>query len=239
MPSYGFRRLAPRPRQTSCHLRRPGPPGHRRCLDVDGGGVPGSPLRTRLIYRLFRNPLILFGLGPVILFLIINRFPTAGAKRQDRISVLVTDLAILAVMGLAGLTIGLRTYLLIQLPIILVASSVGMWLFYVQHQFEGVYWARHENWDPMRVALEGSSYYQLPKVLQWFTGNIGLHHVHHVRPRIPNYHLQHCYDGTPALAAVRPLTLRGSLKSLRLNIWDEAQHKLVGFRELKPLPHAV
>jgi len=198
-----------------------------------------APLRTRLIYRLFRNPLILFGLGPVILFLIINRFPTAGAKRHDRISVLVTDLAILAVMGLAGLTIGLRTYLLIQLPIILVASSVGMWLFYVQHQFEGVYWARHENWDPMRVALEGSSYYRLPKVLQWFTGNIGLHHVHHVRPRIPNYHLQHCYDGTPALQVVRPLTLRGSLKSLRLNIWDEAQHKLVGFRELKPLPLAV
>ena len=194
-----------------------------------------APPRTRLIYRFFRNPLILFGPGPVILFLIINRFPTSGAKRQDRISVLITDLGILAVMGLAGLTIGLRTYLLIQLPIILVASSVGMWLFYVQHQFEGVYWARHGNWDPMRVALEGSSYYQLPRVLQWFTGNIGLHHVHHVRPRIPNYRLQQCFDGTPALQAVRPLTLRGSLRSLRLNLWDEAQHKLVSFRALETL----
>ena len=198
-----------------------------------------APLEKRLAYRVFRNPLILFGPGPVILFLIINRFPSTDARRRDRISVLFTDLAILAVFILAGLTIGMRTYLLIQLPIILVASSAGMWLFYVQHQFEGVYWARHENWDPMRVALEGSSYYQLPRVLQWFTGNIGLHHVHHVRPRIPNYNLQQCYDGIPALQAVRPLTLRGSLESLQLNLWDEAQHKLVSFRALKSLPQAV
>jgi omega-6 fatty acid desaturase (delta-12 desaturase) len=199
----------------------------------------GAPLRTRLAYRLFRNPLVLFGPGPLILFLIINRLPTAGANRNDRISVLITDLAILAVVGLAGLTIGLRTYLLIQLPVILVASSIGMWLFYVQHQFEGVYWARHENWDPMRVALEGSSYYQLPRVLQWFTGNIGLHHVHHVRPRIPNYHLQQCFEGIPALQAIRPLTLRSSLTSLRLNLWDEVQHKLVSFRALKQMQEPV
>ena len=192
----------------------------------------------RITYRLFRNPLVLFGPGPLILFLIINRLPTSGAKRRDRISVLLTNLAVLAVLVLAALTIGLRTYLLIQLPIIIVASSAGMWLFYVQHQFEGVYWARHENWDPMRVALEGSSYYQLPGVLQWFTGNIGLHHVHHVRPRIPNYHLQQCFDAIPALQAVRPLTLRGSLKSLKLNLWDEAQQKLVSFRELKQMPEA-
>jgi omega-6 fatty acid desaturase (delta-12 desaturase) len=195
-----------------------------------------APLRKRIAYRFFRNPLVLFGPGPLVLFLIVNRFPTSGAKRRDRISVLLTDLAVLAIFVLAALTIGLRTYLLIQLPIILVASCVGMWLFYVQHQFEGVYWARHENWDPMRVALEGSSYYQLPRVLQWFTGNIGLHHVHHVRPRIPNYHLQQCFDGIPALQAVKPLTLNGSLKSLKLNLWDEAQHKLVSFRELKQMP---
>jgi omega-6 fatty acid desaturase (delta-12 desaturase) len=198
-----------------------------------------APLQKRLAYRLFRNPLVLFGPGPVILFLIINRFPTTGARRRERTSVLLTDLAIVAIFVLAGLTIGLRTYLLIQLPIIFVASCVGMWLFYVQHQFEGVYWARHENWDSMRVALEGSSYYRLPGVLQWFTGNIGLHHVHHVRPRIPNYHLQQCCDGIPALQAVRPLTLRASLRSLRLNLWDETHHKLVGFRELKSLPQSV
>lgn len=198
-----------------------------------------ASLRKRVAYRFFRNPLVLFGPGPLILFLVLNRFPTAGARRRDRISVLLTDLAILAVLLLAGLTIGLRTYLLIQLPIILVASCAGMWLFYVQHQFEGVYWARHENWDPMRVALEGSSYYRLPKVLQWFTGNIGLHHVHHVRPRIPNYHLQQCCDGIPALKAVQPLTLRGSLKCLKLNLWDEAKQRLVSFRTLKSLPQAV
>ena len=195
-----------------------------------------APRRTRLAYRFFRNPLVLFGPGPLVLFLIINRFPTAGAKRRDRISVIATDLAIAAVVGLASATIGLRTYLLIQLPILLVASSIGMWLFYVQHQFEGVYWARHENWHPMRVALEGSSYYRLPKGLQWFTGNIGLHHVHHVRPRIPNYNLQQCFEETPALQAVRPLTVRSSLKSLRLHLWDEAGHRLVSFRDLKTQP---
>jgi len=139
----------------------------------------------------------------------------------------------------ASLTIGFKAYALIQFPVIFFAGVIGVWLFYVQHQFEGVYWARHGNWDPMRVALEGSSYYQLPRVLQWFTGNIGLHHVHHVRPRIPNYRLQQCFDGTPALQAVSPLTLRGSLRSLRLNLWDEAQHKLVSFRSLKSQPQAV
>jgi omega-6 fatty acid desaturase (delta-12 desaturase) len=113
------------------------------------------------------------------------------------------------------------------------AGVVGIWLFYVQHQFEGVYWARHDAWDPMRAALEGSSYYKLPKVLQWITGNIGLHHIHHVLPRIPNYHLQAAYDATPELQAARPVTLWSSLKSLRLNLYDEAQGKLVSFRSLR------
>jgi omega-6 fatty acid desaturase (delta-12 desaturase) len=137
------------------------------------------------------------------------------------------------------LTIGLRTYVLVQLPIILIGTTVGVWLFYVQHQFEGVYWARHEAWDPMRAALEGASYYKLPKVLQWFTGNIGLHHIHHVRPRIPNYNLQQCYDEVPAMQAVEPLTMRKSLKSLGLHLWDEEQQKLVGFRSLRARQRAT
>ena len=122
------------------------------------------------------------------------------------------------------------TYLLVQLPIILIAGVLGLWLFYVQHQYEGVYWARQEAWDPTKAALEGSSYYKLPRLLRWFTGNIGLHHIHHLRPRIPNYHLQPCYDQVPAMRAVQPLTLGASLKSLRLNLWAEAQQKLVSFR---------
>jgi len=126
---------------------------------------------------------------------------------------------------------------MIQLPIILIAGVLGIWMFYVQHQFEGVYWARHEAWDQFRAALEGSSYYKLPKVLQWFTGNIGLHHIHHIQPRIPNYYLQPCYDNISALQAVRPLTLRRSLRSLGMNLWDEAQQKMVRFRDIRIALH--
>jgi omega-6 fatty acid desaturase (delta-12 desaturase) len=134
---------------------------------------------------------------------------------------------------LASSTIGFQTYLLIQLPIILIASTLGLWLFYVQHQFESVYWAHHEFWDPRRVALEGSSYFKLPKILRWFSGNIGLHHVHHARPMIPNYNLQQCHDEITAFHAVEPLTIRTSLKSLRLSLYDEEQKKLITFRSLK------
>jgi acyl-lipid omega-6 desaturase (Delta-12 desaturase) len=125
----------------------------------------------------------------------------------------------------ASLTIGFQTYVLIQLPIILIGGALGLWLFYVQHQFENVYWARHEFWDPLRVALEGSSYFKLPKVLQWVSGNIGLHHIHHVRPNIPNYHLQQCYDDIRAFQVVKPLSIRTSLKSLRLSLYDEEPKK--------------
>jgi omega-6 fatty acid desaturase (delta-12 desaturase) len=198
-----------------------------------------APRLKRIAYRLFRNPLIMFGLGPGAIFLIAHRFAHKGAKKRQRFSVYLTNLAIAAIIVLASLTIGLRTYVLVQLPIILIGTTVGVWLFYVQHQFEGVYWARHEAWDPMRAALEGASYYKLPKVLQWFTGNIGLHHIHHVRPRIPNYNLQQCYDEVPAMQAVEPLTTRKSLKSLGLHLWDEEQQKLVGFRSLRARPRAA
>jgi omega-6 fatty acid desaturase (delta-12 desaturase) len=119
---------------------------------------------------------------------------------------------------------------MIQLPILLIAWAAGMWLFYIQHQFGEVYWARHEKVDKLLVALKGSSYYKLPGILQWFTGNIGLHHIHHLRPRIPNYSLQQCYDDIPALQAVKPLSIGRSLDALWMNIWDEDQQKLVSFR---------
>lgn len=189
-----------------------------------------SSFLRRFGYRLFRNPLIMFGLGPGYYFLLRNRMPSRGAKKRDVLSVVYTNLALAAIVVTATLTIGFKTYLLVQLPVVLLAATLGIWLFYVQHQFEGVYWARHEEWDPMRVALEGASYYRLPRLLQWVTGNIGFHHVHHVRPGIPNYNLQRCHEKIPALRAVRPLTLRRSLRSLRLRLWDEENQKMVGFQ---------
>lgn len=192
-----------------------------------------APKREQLAYRFFRHPFVLFVLGPPILFLISQRFPHKGAGKRERNSVLLTNLALLAIFGIASVTIGLRAYLLIQIPIMTLAATCGVWMFYVQHQYEKVYWARHQDWDPIRAALEGSSYYQLPKVLQWFSGNIGLHHIHHLRPRIPNYNLQQCYDDIAELQAVEPLTLRRSLRSPFLNLWDESEQKLVSFRSLK------
>jgi omega-6 fatty acid desaturase (delta-12 desaturase) len=192
-----------------------------------------APTRKRLAYRIYRNPFVLFGPGAALLFFFFQRFSSKGAGTKERNSVLFTNLALLVVITAATLTIGFQTYVLIQLPIIWIGGALGLWLFYVQHQFENVYWARHEFWDPLRVALEGSSYFKLPKILQWFTGNIGLHHIHHVRPNIPNYHLQQCYDGIRAFQVVEPLSIRTSLKSLRLSLYDEEQKKLIGFCSLK------
>jgi omega-6 fatty acid desaturase (delta-12 desaturase) len=195
-----------------------------------------APWTKRLAYRVFRNPLIMFGLGPAFMFLIAQRFPRKGGKRKERMSVVITDLALVAILVVAHLTIGLKTYVLVQLPTILIAGTTGLWLFYVQHQYEGMYWARDEAWDLTRSALEGSSYYKLPRVLRWFTGNIGLHHIHHVRPRIANYHLQPCLEEIRAFQEVEPLTIGKSLKSLRMNLWDEQRQKLVSFRSLRALP---
>jgi omega-6 fatty acid desaturase (delta-12 desaturase) len=190
----------------------------------------------RLGYRLFRNPLVMFVLGPAFMFLLSQRFARKPARRRERLSVIITNLALLAIVLLASLTIGLGTYLAIQLPVLFMAGTAGLWLFYVQHQYQDVYWARDDAWDPVQSALEGSSYYKLPRPLQWITGNIGLHHIHHLRPRIPNYALQACYDAIPAMQAVRPLTFFESLKSLSMNLWDEGQQKMVGFRALDARP---
>lgn len=192
-----------------------------------------SSARERLAYRLYRNPIIMFGFGPAFMFLFKFRFFSPGGGKNERFSVVFTNLAILVIMAAAGLTIGLRTYVLIQLPVILVSGALGLWLFYIQHDFEGVYWARQKDWNQMRASLEGCSYYKLPGMLNWITGNIGLHHIHHVRPRIPNYNLQQCYNEVPALQDIIPLTFCRSLKSPWLNLWDEKEKRLVSFRSLK------
>lgn len=194
-----------------------------------------APFLKRLAYRLYRHPLIMFGIGPAYYFLLRNRLPTIGAKRNDWFSVVLTNLAIAAIIAVASLTIGFRTYLLVQLPVVLLAATLGIWLFYIQHQFEGVYWARHDVWDPWRVAMEGASFYKLPKPLQWLTGNIGFHHVHHMRPGIPNYNLEQCYRDVPELQAVTPVTLCSSFKSLRQNLYDEERNRMVSFREARRL----
>jgi omega-6 fatty acid desaturase (delta-12 desaturase) len=195
-----------------------------------------SPMK-RWAYRLYRHPLGLLGIGPWYFYLITQRFLHQWAGKNERFSAAITNLVILLIILAATLTIGLRTYLLIQVPITLIAGTFGIWLFYVQHQFEGVYWSRHKDWDPLKAALKGSSYYKLPKVLQWFTGNIGLHHIHHVLPRIPNYRLQRTHDESPGMQIVPPLNIRKSLKSFSLNLWDEKQQKLVSFKSLKEPGH--
>ena len=194
-----------------------------------------APRRKQLAYRIYRNPLVLFGIGPLLLFLLFQRFSKKAAGTRERRSVLVTNMAILLIVGVASWTIGFQTYVLIQLPVILISGSLGLWLFYIQHQFENAYWDRHESCDPMRVALEGSSYFKLPKILQWFTGNIGLHHIHHVRPSIPNYNLQQCYDDVPGFQAVKAITLRTSFRSLRLGLYDAKKNIMVSFRSLADL----
>jgi acyl-lipid omega-6 desaturase (Delta-12 desaturase) len=186
----------------------------------------------RLSYRVFRNPFILLGVGPALVFVFQHRFCPAGATRRERFSVYITNAVLVAALLGAHATIGLPALLLTQLPTLLIAGAAGVWLFYVQHQFEGVYWARRPAWDPMRAALEGSSYYKLPGVLQWFTGNIGLHHIHHVQPRVPFYNLPRCQSAIEAFHDVPPLTFRRSLHSLRLRLLDEATQRLVCWREI-------
>jgi acyl-lipid omega-6 desaturase (Delta-12 desaturase) len=190
----------------------------------------------RLAYRLARNPLILFVLAPLFLFLIKERFPSPKAPRRERNSVYWTNLALLAwIVGLACL-FGLKDLLLLQLGIIAVAGTGGVWLFYVQHQFEGVYWERRGEWDYCTAALKGSSFYKLPKVLQWFSGNIGFHHIHHLSPRIPNYNLEKCHRAEPLFQTVKPVTLLSSIKSLTFRLWDERRRKLVSFGALRDRP---
>ena len=191
----------------------------------------------RFAYRLARNPVILFAIAPLYLFLIQQRIPSSKANPRERLSVHWMNLAIVAVTFAMSWAFGLGAYLIIQLIVILVAGASGVWLFYVQHQFEDVYWERGENWDFTAAALQGSSFYKLPKILQWFSGNIGFHHIHHLSPRIPNYNLERCHQADPMFQQVKPITLFSSLKSITFRLWDEQQRKLVGYRRLRELRH--
>jgi len=191
----------------------------------------------KLAYRLYRNPLVMVLLGAPINFILLQRLPLGHElrNRQSRRSILLLDLALLVAFGVPCSLFGVLPVLRVYLPVIIIASWVGNWLFFVQHQFEEAHWERDGNWNFHIAAVAGSSYFELPPILQWFSGNIGLHHVHHLCSRVPNYRLQVCLDAAPELQEIAKLiTLRESLKCWRLALWDERRRRLVGFRDLEP-----
>lgn len=179
-------------------------------------------------YRLYRNPLILFTIGAWINIIIAQRIPFPGMDKKDVRSILWTDLALVVIAVSVSSLIGWKAYLLIQLPVMMIAASVGVWLFYVQHQFPGAYWARNGEWDYYRACMEGSSHYKLPEVLQFFTGNIGFHHLHHLSHLIPNYNLPDCYKNNPELG-VRSITLGDTRELLQIRLWDTQNEVYVGY----------
>lgn len=192
------------------------------------------PKWRRLAYRLYRHPLVMFGIGPVWLFFICNRIPTGNPRRRwrDWLSIVGTDAALAAMLATLVLTLGPAAVLLGWLPVMLLAASIGVWLFYIQHQFEDTYWEPRSRWDFHAAALQGASFYDLPRVLHWMTGNIGFHHIHHLSSKIPNYRLRECHEANPALQAAPRLTLHASLKCARLALWDADRRKLVPFRAI-------
>jgi omega-6 fatty acid desaturase (delta-12 desaturase) len=189
----------------------------------------------RLKYRIYRNPIIMFVIGPAYLFVLQHRLPV-GAMRGGWlpwVSTMATNLAIAAIVAIIVTLIGFDAFLFVHVPIMLLAAMTGVWLFYVQHQFERTSWQRDPNWNLQAAALNGSSHYDLPAILRWFTANIGVHHVHHLSSRIPYYRLQQVLRDHPELNCVNRLTLLDSLRCTRLSLWDETQNRLVSFREVK------
>ncbi len=191
--------------------------------------------KQRFGYHLYRSPIVLFGVGALFHFFVFHRWPTNMEShwKKERRGVILTDIALVA--GIAGLCalVGWQQFLLIQVPATALSCGLGVWLFYVQHQYEDTYWVEAKDWEFERAGLDGSSYFRLPKVIQWFTGNIGLHHVHHLSSRVPNYRLEACMRAYPALQEPRTITFRSSFKCAGLKIWDEAERKLISFRDAR------
>ena len=196
-----------------------------------------ASLWGKLKYRVYRNPVVLFIFAPSFLFVILYRFPNYRVKalKPVRLSAYLTSLAIVIFASGIIYFIGFKSFLMVQIPVTFITSSAGMWLFYVQHQFEDAYWKNEGNWDYANAAMQGSSYYKLPKILQWFTGNIGFHHIHHLSPKIPNYMLEKCHNENSLFQNGVVLTLRSSLNSVLLNLWDEKEKKLISFSHFKSM----
>jgi omega-6 fatty acid desaturase (delta-12 desaturase) len=215
---------------------------HRTAGNLDSRGVGDiwtmtveeylkSSRGKRLGYRLARNPFILFIVVPFYIFIVAQRLHSSIAPPPERRSVHLTNLAILLAALATSALIGVKAFIVIQLTVSTIAGAAGIWLFYVQHQFQGAYWQRTKQWNYTAAALEGSSFYKLPRILQWFSGNIGFHHVHHLSPRIPNYNLQQCHEANSQslFQRITPITLLASLNSLTFRLWDETHQMYVGF----------
>lgn len=189
-----------------------------------------SPKNKRFWYRMYRNPLILLLIVPLLLFTLVYRLPGGDRSLKMNIQTHATTLALVLIIAAVSLLIGFKTFLIIQLPVLLMASLAGVWLFYLQHQYKDVVWERSANWDYKKMAIKGSSFLKLPPVLQFFSGNIGYHHIHHLGPGIPNYYLQKCHSENPMFQK-DPLPLREALGSIFYRLWDEENHRLVTFKQ--------
>ncbi len=190
---------------------------------------------TKTGYAFFRNPLVMFGLGPVAMFLILARFPVPNYGKRQTQSVILADLAIAAIATAISLVIGFKAYLMIQVPVMWIAGAFGIYLFYLQHQFEETYWERDEDWNYVASALLGASFYKLPRILQWFSGNIGYHHVHHLSPRIPNYNLENAHESSPLLQKwARRIEFGQGLRTTRLKVYNEPIRHMTDFAGARP-----
>ncbi len=215
---------------------------HKTVGNLDKRGVGDVPTMTveefkqsnwikRLGYRLVRNPWFLLFIGSPFSFLVRNRYPSKHHNKAERLSIYLTDVALVVIVAVVMYLIGWKEFLLVQGPIMYFASIFGVFLFFVQHQFDGVVWERQENWDYATVALKGSSFLKLPRVLDWFSASIGYHHIHHLSPKIPNYNLRPAYQENPLFQDVKTLNLWEAMKCFRYKLWDEKKRKLVGFKE--------
>ncbi|HEY8216381.1 MAG TPA: fatty acid desaturase [Acidimicrobiia bacterium] len=219
---------------------------HATAGDLDRRGMGDVPTLTlaeyqamsrrgRLGYRLFRNPLIMFGIGPIYSMILQQRWAPPTTRPKIYESTWHTNIAIAFTVGFLCWLLGWQAFLLVEAPLVVIAGAAGLWLFYVQHQFQDVYWKHTEEWSYADAALRGSSYLQLPKILQFFTGNIGLHHVHHLNPRVPNYYLQRAHDDVEVFRSVPKLSLWDGLKAVRFKLWDEATARLVTWGDVRRL----
>ncbi|MCA0756624.1 fatty acid desaturase [Paenibacillus sp. N4] len=187
----------------------------------------------RILYRAYRNPIVMFGLGPIAVFLVQYRFNRKGAKRKEKLNTYLMNVLIVGLYALMCWAIGWQSFLLVQGPVFFLSGLLGIWLFYVQHQFEDSYFENEDEWSYVKAAVDGSSFYKLPKALQWITGNIGYHHVHHLSPKVPNYLLEEAHNATPPLHKATTINIRESLASLKFHLWDENGKKFVSFKGLK------
>lgn len=187
----------------------------------------------RLQYRLYRSTPVLLLLGPIYAFVLQHRFVRKDSRKPAARNVYLTNAVLFTIWGTLCLTIGVKAFLMIWLPITMISGALGIWLFYVQHQYENTYWRSGEEWDYVTAAVMGSSFLKLPRLLQWFTGNIGFHHIHHLSPKIPNYKLEQCHNETPMFQEAVVLNIRQALKTASLRLWDEQHQKMVGFAALK------